>query len=55
MRWITHLGGFRVTALVCLALLAIDRRLGLAVLAAVSMSGIIVQVLKRGFGRRRES
>ena len=53
MRWITHLGGFRVTALVCLALLAIDRRLGLAVLAAVSMSGIIVQVLKRGFGRRR--
>lgn len=53
MRWITHLGGFWVTVAVSLALLAIEARLGLAVLAAVTMSGITVQVLKRGFGRRR--
>lgn len=53
MRWITHLGGFWVTVAVSLALVAIDARLGLAVLAAVAMSGITVQVLKRGFGRRR--
>ena len=53
MRWITHLGGFRVTVGVSLALLAMNRRLGLAVFAAVLVSGIIVQALKRGFGRRR--
>lgn len=53
MRWVTHLGGFRVTVGVSLALLLVDRRLGLAVLAAVLMSGVIVQILKRGFGRRR--
>lgn len=53
MQWITHLGGFWVTIGVGLALAAIDRRLGLAVLAAVGMSGTVVQVLKRGFGRRR--
>lgn len=53
MRWITHLGGFWATVGVSLAIVAIDRRLGLAVLAAVLMSGIIVQALKRGFGRRR--
>jgi undecaprenyl-diphosphatase len=53
MRWVTHLGGFWVTTAVSLALVAIDARLGLAVLVAVAMSGIVVQVLKRGFGRRR--
>jgi undecaprenyl-diphosphatase len=53
MRWITYLGGFWVTLGVGLALAAIDARLGLAVLAAVTMSGIVVQVLKRGLGRRR--
>jgi len=53
MRWITHLGGFWVTVTVSLALVAIEARLGLGVLAAVAMSGITVQVLKRGFGRRR--
>ena len=53
MRWVTHLRGFWVTVAVSLALVAVDARLGLAVLAAVAMSGITVQVLKRGFGRRR--
>jgi undecaprenyl-diphosphatase len=53
MRWITHLGGFWATVTIGLALLSIDRRLGIAVLAAVVMSSVVVQALKRGFGRRR--
>jgi undecaprenyl-diphosphatase len=53
MRWVTHLGGFWFTTGVSLALLVVDTRLGLAVLAAVAMSGIVVQILKRGFGRQR--
>lgn len=53
MRWITELGGPWVTIGAGIGLLVVDQRLGLAVLTALALSGIVVQVLKRGFGTRR--
>lgn len=54
MRWITHLGGARVTIGAGLLLLAAgERALGLAVLIALSLSHIAVQVLKRAVARPR--
>lgn len=54
MRWITHLGGARVTIGTGLFLVAAgERQLGLAVLIALSLSHIAVQVLKRAVARPR--
>ena len=54
MRWLTHLGGARVTIGTGLALIALgDRQLGLDVLIALSLSHIAVQVLKRAVARPR--
>ncbi|HEY3219692.1 MAG TPA: phosphatase PAP2 family protein [Gemmatimonadales bacterium] len=54
MRWITHLGGASVTIGTGLALVAAgDRQLGLAVLIALSLSHVAVQVLKRAVARPR--
>jgi undecaprenyl-diphosphatase len=55
-RWITHLGGARVTVGVGLALLALggaERHLGLTVLMASAASHVAVQVLKRAVARPR--
>ena len=54
MRWITHLGGARVTLGIGLALAAFgETRLGLAVLVANAGSHVLVQVLKRAVARAR--
>ncbi len=55
-RWITHVGGARVTVGVGLLLVAFggaERHLGLTVLAASAASHIAVQVLKRTVARPR--
>lgn len=54
MRWITHLGGARVTLGIGLTLLALgEARLGLAALLANAGSHVLVQVLKRAVARAR--
>jgi undecaprenyl-diphosphatase len=54
MRWVTHLGGARVTIGTGLALVAAgERRLGLAALLALTTSHLAVQVLKRAVARPR--
>jgi undecaprenyl-diphosphatase len=53
MRWVTHLGGVRATVGAGLAVMAIDRRLGLAALLANAVSHLAVQVLKRTVARPR--
>lgn len=54
MRWLTHLGSARVTIGTGLALIAVgERQLGLAVLIALSLSHVAVQVLKRAVARPR--
>jgi len=54
MRWLTHLGGARVTIGTGLVLIALgERQLGLAVLIALTLSHIAVQVLKRAVARPR--
>jgi undecaprenyl-diphosphatase len=54
MRWITHLGGARVTVGIGFALLAAGAlRLGLAALVANATSHLAVQVLKRTVRRPR--
>jgi len=54
MRWVTHLGGARATIGTGLLLVAVgERRLGLAVLVALTLSHVAVQVLKRAVARPR--
>jgi undecaprenyl-diphosphatase len=54
MRWLTHLGGARVTIGTGLALIALgERELGLAVLMALTLSHVVVHVLKRAVARPR--
>lgn len=54
MRWITNLGGARVTVAIPFALLAFGaRQLGVAVAVALTLSHIAVQVLKRAVARPR--
>lgn len=54
MRWITHLGGARVTLGIGLALMALGQtRLGAATLLANAGSHLLVQVLKRAVARAR--
>jgi undecaprenyl-diphosphatase len=54
MRWLTHLGGARMTIGIGLLLVAIgEQMLGLAALFAVTTSHLVVQVLKRAVGRPR--
>jgi undecaprenyl-diphosphatase len=56
MRWVgvTHLGGARATIGTGLLLIAVgERRLGLAVLVALTLSHVAVQVLKRAVARPR--
>ena len=54
MRWLTHLGGARVTLGIGLALAAFgETRLGLAALVANAGSHLLVQVLKRAVARAR--
>ena len=54
MRWLTHLGGARVTIGAGLSLIALgERELGLAVLIALTLSHIAVQILKRAVARPR--
>ncbi len=54
MRWITHLGGARVTLGIGLALAAFgEMRLGLAALVANAGSHLLVQLLKRAVARAR--
>jgi undecaprenyl-diphosphatase len=54
MRWITHLGGARVTLGIGLALAALgETRLGLAALVANAGSHLLVQLLKRAVARAR--
>ena len=54
MRWVTHLGGARATIGTGLLLVAVgERRLGLAVLVALTLSHVAVQVLKRTVARPR--
>lgn len=54
MRWLTHLGGARVTIGAGLGLIAFgERELGLAVLIALTLSHVAVQVLKRAVARPR--
>lgn len=54
MRWITHLGGARVTLGIGLVLAALgEPRLGVAVLVANAGSHVLVQVLKRAVARAR--
>jgi undecaprenyl-diphosphatase len=54
MRWLTHLGGARVTIGIGLLLVAIGEQLvGLAALVALTMSHLAVQVLKRAVARPR--
>ncbi|HEV2670605.1 MAG TPA: phosphatase PAP2 family protein [Gemmatimonadales bacterium] len=54
MRWLTHLGGARVTIGAGLGLIAVGaRQLGLATLVALTLSHIAVQILKRAVARPR--
>jgi len=54
MRWITHLGGARVTIAAGLLLTAAgEQRLGIATLTALTLSHIAVHVLKRAVARPR--
>lgn len=54
MRWLTHLGGARVTIGIGLALVAAgEQLLGLAALFALTTSHVAVQVLKRAVARPR--
>jgi undecaprenyl-diphosphatase len=54
MRWLTHLGGARVTIGMGLLLIAIgEQLLGLAALFALTTSHLVVQVLKRAVARPR--
>ena len=54
MRWLTHLGGARVTIGISLALVAVGGPLlGLAALFALTTSHLAVQVLKRAVARPR--
>ena len=54
IRWVTHLGGARATIGTGLLLVAVgERRLGLAVLVALTLSHVAVQVLKRAVARPR--
>jgi undecaprenyl-diphosphatase len=54
MRWLTHLGGARVTIGIGLLLIALGERLvGLAALLALTTSHLVVQVLKRAVARPR--
>lgn len=54
MRWLTHLGGARVTIGTGLGLIALgEREVGLAVLIALTLSHVAVQVLKRAVARPR--
>ena len=54
MRWLTHLGGARVTIGIGLLLIAIgEQLLGLAALFALTTSHVVVQLLKRAVARPR--
>jgi len=54
MRWLTHLGGGRMTIGIALLLIAIgEQMLGLAALFALTTSHLAVQVLKRAVARPR--
>jgi undecaprenyl-diphosphatase len=54
MRWLTHLGGARVTIGIGLLLVAVgEQLLGLAALFALTTSHLAVQVLKRTVARPR--
>jgi undecaprenyl-diphosphatase len=54
MRWLTHLGGARVTIGTGLLLVAVgEQLLGLAALFALTTSHVAVQVLKRAVARPR--
>lgn len=54
MRWLTRLGGARATIGTGLGLIAVgDRDVGLAVLVALTLSHIAVQILKRAVARPR--
>lgn len=54
MRWLTHLGGARVTIGTGLCLVAVGEQwLGLAALFALTTSHVAVQVLKRAVARPR--
>jgi undecaprenyl-diphosphatase len=54
MRWLTHLGGARVTIGIGLLLVAAgEQLLGLAALFALTTSHLAVQVLKRAVARAR--
>ena len=54
MRWLTHLGGARVTIGIGLGLVAAgEQPLGLAALFALTTSHVAVQVLKRAVARPR--
>src|SRR5437660_4311779 len=54
MRWLTHLGGARVTIGTGLGLIAVgERQLGLAVLVALTLSHIAVHILKLAVARPR--
>src|SRR5437870_5080068 len=54
MRWLTHLGGARVTIGIGLGLIAVgEQLLGLAALFALTTSHLAVQVLKRAVARPR--
>jgi len=54
MRWLTHLGGARITIGIGLLLVAIgEQLLGLAALFALTTSHLVVQVLKRAVARPR--
>lgn len=54
MRWLTHLGGARVTIAAGLLLTAAgEQRLGIATLTALTLSHIAVHVLKRAVARPR--
>lgn len=52
--WITHLGGVRATFVIAALILIFgERKLGLAVTTALLIATVLVQVLKRTFGRPR--
>ncbi|HVH68664.1 MAG TPA: phosphatase PAP2 family protein [Gemmatimonadales bacterium] len=54
MRWLTHLGGARITLGIGVALVALgEPRLGLRALLANAGSHVLVQVLKRAVARAR--
>jgi undecaprenyl-diphosphatase len=52
--WITHVGGVRATFLIAaLILVFAERKLGLAVITALLIATVLVQALKRAYGRPR--